>query len=387
MSGGAQSPEIARQFKELTQATRDLADLSQRASASTETGARQRRIAELSRRIEQLEGSLAAASRDFRRQHSERERTAADVRKALPADAALVNVLEYYHHFRPEKGKQQRPERRVLAFVVRPDRPIQRVDLGQADAIAATVDLWRRSFGAPQNDQSAGTGEVLRRLVWDKLEPYLGDARLVLLSPDGATARFPWSALPGKKPVSFLIDERSIAIIPVPRQLPEMLAADGRRASAESATAPSVVLVGDVDFGADPGKIGLIAGDRGAERGGQSFHWSPLPGTRDEVRAIETEFHKRFADGKPLELTRDRATKEAVRAAIANCRYAHFSTHGFFAPPQLRSAFRRALALNVWQASNWPRGTTCSGSILACYRVWCWPEPIARPPNFKKTAS
>src|SRR5262249_48727953 len=33
-----------------------------------------------------------------------------------------------------------------------------------------------------------------------------------------------------------------------------------------------------------------------------------------------------------------RATKRAVREALPRCRYVHLATHGFFAPPELKSA-------------------------------------------------
>jgi CHAT domain-containing protein len=166
----------------------------------------------------------------------------------------------------------------------------------------------------------------------------LQGAKTVLISPDGVTAQFPWLALPGEKPDTYLIDDIAIAIVPVPRMLPEMLARSSLPA-ARQPRVPSLLLVGDVDFGADPGKppdsatTNLVAA-----RGGKPLQWQSLPGTRDEVAAIKATFEKQFGRVAPEELTGAQATKSAVRSAAANNQYLHFSTHGFFAPPELKSA-------------------------------------------------
>ena len=76
---------------------------------------------------------------------------------------------------------------------------------------------FRKDFGDDD------PGKKIREMVWDKIEPYLNDAHVVLICPDGATARFPWSALPGKTPGSYLIEERAIAVVPVSSLLPQVV--------------------------------------------------------------------------------------------------------------------------------------------------------------------
>ena len=53
---------------------------------------------------------------------------------------------------------------------------------------------------------------------------------------DGAVARIPFAALPGKAAGTFLLEEVTIAIVPLPRRLLEYIAASARRSrvSAES---------------------------------------------------------------------------------------------------------------------------------------------------------
>jgi CHAT domain-containing protein/Tfp pilus assembly protein PilF len=329
--------EVTRLQAELTEATRSLAALSQPTAGANPK--RQSQLAALGDKIEDLQTKLAGASAEFRQQLGQQRGGSGDIRKALPADAALIDLLSY-SVFRPAKvkGAKETLELHLTAFVVRRDQPIERVELGLAAPIERAVEAWRKQFGRAGNGEDPGAD--LRRLVWRPLEKYVIGSNTVLISPESVTAPIAWAALPGTKPGTYLIDDYSLAIVPIPRFLPDLLAENEHVQSDQGkpAETPSLLLVGDVDFGADPGKSDLLAMDRGAARGDQPLRWSPLPGTRDEVAAIKESFLKRFGQTEPIELTKDRATKSAVRNQIGNCQYLHFSTHGFFAPPQLRSA-------------------------------------------------
>ena len=56
----------------------------------------------------------------------------------------------------------------------------------------------------------------MRRWIWQPLEPYLEGVQTVLVSPDGSLGKLPLAALPGRQPGTYLIEERAIAIVPVP---------------------------------------------------------------------------------------------------------------------------------------------------------------------------
>jgi CHAT domain-containing protein len=203
------------------------------------------------------------------------------------------------------------------------------------------VDAWRKSFGRTTSGQ-ADPGGILRKLVWEPLLPRLGDARTILVSPDGALGRLPWAALPGQKPGSYLIEERAFAVVPIPRLLPELLAR-----TTKHVTDASLMLVGEVDFDAGAGEglrdINRIAGlTPRAERGDSLSHWNLLPGTGPEIRAIGQSFRKRDPSGALTSLRGLEATESAVRLAAPRHRYLHFATHGFFAPAELRSALATA---------------------------------------------
>jgi CHAT domain-containing protein len=315
---------------------------------------------------------LAGESDDFRKLQEQGHRTAEDIRKVLPADTVLIDFTSYKHFqpgvpsatqavrrgtpdlaaasskVLPKNGVDKAPKDFVksaepswlVAFIVRPNQPVERVELGPIEPVETAVANWRRTFGRKGADSDQGA--ELRRLVWQPLTKYCSGAKTVLISPNSLIAPLPWAALPGEKPGPYLIDDFAIALAPIPSLLPELLG-NGPVALPEK---PSLLIVGDVDFDADPHKLPpaaasslLASNDRGAAiRGDDRLSWPPLPGTRDEAAAIRQSFAKRFSGDEAVELTKDRATKSAVVSSAVKSQYLHFSTHGFFAPPQVRSA-------------------------------------------------
>ena len=330
--------EVVRIENELQEATRSLAEISQ--GKSSQAGELRFREQEFSDKIEDLQQQLAKVSVEFRAQMQLGKVNPDDIRRALPAGVALVDFLSY-PQFVPakEKGGKGSDQNVLAAFVVRPDKPIVRVELGPTEPIEQAIQQWRAHYGNKSGDDDPGA--QLRQLIWQPLEKLVQPAGTVLISPNGLTAPIAWAALPAAKPGTFLIDDVSIAVIPIPRLLPQMLA-DNKSAESSVATkgpakSPSLLLVGDVDFGADPGSGDMLAMDGTAARGGEQFNWPSLPGTRDEVAAIQSSFVKQFHDGSPTMLAQGRATKIAVTSAMARSEYIHLSTHGFFAPPEIPS--------------------------------------------------
>ena len=120
---------------------------------------------------------------------------------------------------------------------------------------------------------------------WQPLEAKVVGAKIVLVSPDGPLDRIPLAALPGMIKGTYLIEDVAIATVPIPRLLPEVLQPD-----VAAKAPPSLLLVGGVDFGADPGRIDQMAMDRSAARASGMLSWPPLPGTIAEVAAIKKSY-------------------------------------------------------------------------------------------------
>lgn len=339
----AETEHLNRQLRETA---RELSEATFAAPDPQKARTRQERIQQLSERKEQLEADLARRSATFSRQRAYLRQTPADVKAALPSGAALLDFLEYRYRAPATRGdKRSAAEWHMLAVVVRPDRPLEWRDLGSAQAISRACDNWRESLTAeksPARSDLTTAGAELRRLVWQPLETLLDGARILFVSPDGPLASIPLGSLPGAQPDTYLLEERAIAVLPVPKLAPELLAAkDG----ATSAGAPaSLLLLGDVEFDARPerpSQKGRSPSGLHAARGSRSFHFDRLAGTAREIESIRASFLQAYPDGAVSEVRRAGATKNALVAQVGGKRFLHLATHGFFAPPELQSGLSR----------------------------------------------
>ena len=218
-------------------------------------------------------------------------------------------------------------ERHVVAFLVRPDRPIERLDLGPDAPIATAVDRWRATYVADR--PALGTGRAdpaveLRRLVWQPLERRLDGVRAVLVSPDGSLACFPLATLPGKRPGTYLIEELSIALIPVPQLLPQLLSR-GREPLTASGPSPSLLLMGDIDFGARSGPSPSPLAEPArpvSTRSGRIADFQPLPSTTREMGDVRAMFVQTNPGAAVNEVHGKAATEAVLRGqgpACATC--------------------------------------------------------------------
>ncbi|MBA4192464.1 MAG: hypothetical protein C0467_31230 [Planctomycetaceae bacterium] len=270
-------------------------------------------MADLDAERESLGKSLASRSKDFAKYRESRDLKVADIQKLLPVDAALVDFLVHGN--------------RIAAFVIT-QKSIVRVDLKPSSSdIAEMVKDFCSELSLMRMRPVQGNGDmsILREAVWGPLVPHLGGATLVLICPDGPLCRLPFAALRGTDPKKFLIEELAIAVVPVPRLLPELLADRPARQA-------SLLVVGDVDFSGDPGagKLSSEVPVASPTRAGGLMAWKPLDATAGEIRKIEDLFRKNVAGAVVTTLSKEDATEVAIRRVAGKNRYLHFATHGFF---------------------------------------------------------
>jgi len=310
------------------------------------------KLAALSDEKERIERELARQSQEFRK--AQLPVTPARLAKMLPEDVALIDFLEYWHTTTAPVGTTggSHYEHRLVAFIVRRSPRVTRVDFGPVQPIMKAVLTWRRLImrhrgGAsrglalvtrPDQEKGARPQDEVRSLVWQPLEKHLEGIKTVLISPDGVTAGLPFACLPGRRKGNYLIEERAIAVVPVPRQIPDLF--DLQR-DPKPKVKPSFLAVGGVDFGGSPGAFGLaqnraaVPPPRTAARGaGMTFQ--ALPGTEQEILSIGRLFRKHFPAAAIKGLRGSSATEGAIREAAPKYRYVHIATHGFFAPHESR---------------------------------------------------
>jgi CHAT domain-containing protein/Tfp pilus assembly protein PilF len=331
-SRGALLRTLARRRQMLSQvpdrATRDLLEdwldtrrqlarlaLTFAPAGSKAAADRQKLLDDCTRRKDKLERHLAGRLPALTRPSEQPGPEA--LRDRLPEGGAFLDLCRYRAYDAP---RREWGDFRYAAFVVRPGRPVRRVELGDAGPIEAALRSWRQALqaqgrppgGAPSAlaaEAAAGKAAAeVRRLVWAPLTADLGGSRQVWLCPDGPLAALPWAALPGRKTGTVLLEEHTFTVVPHGPALLEWL-----QGPAPDAKGGRMLLVGGVDYGV-PGKP-----------------WAKLPATQrecDHLAALTREL------GQGLEvapLGGADAGPERVLRELRGARLAHVATHGYFA--------------------------------------------------------
>ena len=198
---------------------------------------------------------------------------------------------------------------------------------GRRATLAELIDRWRASYGAGKAPPAGATdpGRSCGRGCGSRWPSTCDDVKVVLVSPTARCTGSPWAALPGSKEGTFLIHEYAFAVVPVPQLLPELLRASpapgGRAAVACS-------LAGGIAFGEEKARDAAARDDKLPP----VPVFGPLAGTESEVNDLRAQFEDVFPDAPRSDwCCKDKATKQAVLAALPSHRFAHLATHGFFA--------------------------------------------------------
>ncbi len=332
-------PAVAAALADLAATRRRRAELLL-APATTDPGVLQKRAAEfkaLDEKIARHNKALPDRLPAVARADKLGDATSADLRKALPTDAAVVDFVRYtffeFDNSRPVGQKEKRTDR-YMAFVVTRDK-VAWVELDTAASVDAAVGAWREAITSGKDVPAAVPAKV-RELMWDKVRKELpAHVKVVYVSPDAVLCRVPWAALPGDRPDTILLEDFAVATIPhVPFLLDKLWPQDPLKNPPAGA-----LVVGGVRYDADLAPAAVTT--RGADplvKPGAKLGWSFLPGTAAETTGVSAA-----ATAKELAVTAlkdSKATAPAVLAALPKAKYAHFATHGFFADSSFRSVFQ-----------------------------------------------
>jgi tetratricopeptide (TPR) repeat protein len=304
----------------------------------------------------------------------------ADVMTALPTRSALVDLFRYMRYVpatekevqarnqppfisrfeaRPAEAPKLHFEAHYVAFVIRPDHGLVRVDLGRAEPIDEAVMAMLDEI--EKNTDFDASALRLSRAVWEPLAAHLGKADWILVAPDGAMSFIPWGALPGRTPGLRLLEECGFGLVTSARQLIKSLPDRAPRLGR------SLLVVGGVDYdragtedlprppSPQPGTTVLaLASTRAGAFAGDGLKVAPLPGTRDESDQVFRLFSN-LGPGRSgadaIRISGAQASKPHVRSAMSHKAYLHLATHGYFAPPRFASALTPGM-LKVAPRSN-----------------------------------
>ncbi|MEM9490603.1 MAG: CHAT domain-containing protein [Myxococcota bacterium] len=296
------------------------------------------RLAELEAQIRTLERQLRKRSTVLRAAQQPVELAA--VQKAIPADAALLELVAYEPLEPTARSYVKTGQTRYGAYVLTARGAPRWFDLGPARAIDGKVHNLRKALSDPDSNDVVAWGNEVHAAVMGPLTGALGSSKHLLIAPDGALNLVPFGALVGQRG-NHLIERFRITYLTSGRDL--------MRFAVRVKPGTGALIIADPDFdraatGGDSSgdKSGgtsndASVGDRtdsGAahSRGRRSRNlrrarWKRLPGTAGEARSIAEHLAAaRLLSGA-------RATESALKRVRAP-RVLHLATHGFFLNPQ-----------------------------------------------------
>ena len=266
------------------------------------------------------------------------------VQAAIPWDAALVEFATW-RPFNPRLNNTEAyGERRYIAYVLRSGGDVRWKELGPADEIDHLVKKFRNSLADPASRDINETARALDRRILEPVRPLLGDARHLLISPEGPLNLAPFSALIDEQG-RYLVERYLLTYLSSGRDLLRMQVARASRSGP--------VIIADPAFDTPAGqkpepqavtRLGPSAQRRSITAGEdlKDLYFAPLAGASLEARAIGSL----FPDARVL--TGRMATEQALKQVDAPS-ILHIATHGFFLPasaaggnPLLRSGLALA---------------------------------------------
>jgi tetratricopeptide (TPR) repeat protein/CHAT domain-containing protein len=288
-------------------------------------------VAELRRRSEELEKELSRKSAGFVAE----SRTTSVLDSVLNSLSETTSLVEYAKYRDAETWK-------YAAIVIRraaaPLSDVQVVPLAEAAVIEDAVAQWReavvqssitnRVYSEPEALHKVSA--TLARLIFEPIRPSLVNSLTILISPDSELSFVSFAALPGRKDLSFLIEDYDLAYVTSGRDLLRP------RESAQG----NPVVVGEPDFGAivrlpskqpdyitEHRKLPPDPALSGNSSNFQGLYFEYDDGMQAEADAIETLLRNRGMHPKRLQM--QQASKKELEK-IKSPSILHFATHGFF---------------------------------------------------------
>ncbi len=321
------SPDLAPLLDDYTSAQTQLAAQLYAGPGDQDLAIYRTRLDDLRQEVNRLENELSRRSDAFRVETEPVEIEA--VQALIPADAALVELVQYRPTNPAASQAERRGQPRYAAYVLHSSGDPQWVDLGDAEPIDTAARAFLAATRRPNDlTQARTTARALDDLVMAPIRPLLGEATHLLLSPDSQLNLIPFAALVDEQN-RYLVETYTLTHLTtgrdllrlqtvVPSQQPPVLFANPNY----DTSSPSPLPMGEgPGMRANPG-----SSERATQRSGDITHlrFGPLPGTQQEVEAIAP-----LLPNNAIILTEATATENALKQVQAPS-ILHIATHGFF---------------------------------------------------------
>ncbi|WP_308796484.1 tetratricopeptide repeat protein [Tolypothrix sp. FACHB-123] len=339
----ADKPETKKLFDDWLNVQQELAALVYRGQGEEKFAVYQGKIQQLEAQKEQLEEQVSAKSAEFRQAIQPVELAA--IQAQIPQDAALVEIVQYYpFNTKAKKESEKWGKPRYAAVVLRASGEPKWVDLGDATTIDKSVASFRQVLiyapassqeNNPNSKQRGGiipkpadgktSGSRLQKLaraldeqIMTPIRPLLGDARHLLLSPDGQLNLIPFEALKDEQN-QYLVQRYAFSYLTTGRDLLNL------QTKAKAAANP--VVFADIDYEQQDTAVAAKSRDAQNQR---SIDFANLTVSRLTATLAEGQQIQKIFPKTNIFLGKQ-ATESAIKQLNAPL-ILHLATHGFFLP-------------------------------------------------------
>ena len=248
------------------------------------------------------------------------------VRNAIPEDAALIEFA-LYHPVDPKAftgTEEVAPDRqdprtaRYVVCVLHHSGDVRWLDLGEASAIESQIRELRNALRDPKRNDVNTLARSLDGKVIEPIREVLGNAKHLLISPEGGLNLVPFEALIGQDK-KYLIEDYRITYLTGGSDLLRM-------GQTRTTKAPPMIIANPA-YGSPDGKMASIRSTGGrsvtATRSLSDTYFAPLSATAQEGQSIKALFPDATL------LVAEQASKASLKKAVSP-RMLHIETHGFF---------------------------------------------------------
>lgn len=282
--------------------------------------------------LNRQEKELLRGSADYRNMKERLAITWQDVQKHLQPGETAIEFVRFNNTFNIIAANAKADTFYYAALLLRPQDSVpQFVGLCKEQQLLAAMKKFPykaavNSRGDNSSGYSQNTTNILYKLLWQPLEPYLTQTKTIYFSPDGLLHRVAFAAVPYKKN-TLLCNRYNLVQLTSTRQV----AINEDRVSAPI----SIAMFGGINYNIQSVDIGVPASsdpytwvyreNRGADI--DSFRF--LPHTLTEINAIKKDAET--SQKQSVVFAGDHATEGAFRSLGGNNspEVVHFATHGF----------------------------------------------------------